>query len=55
MMGPERRFAFGDLFANRRCAWAPVPFRHYLGILAGNSTGMAMTNGYVCGQVVAAL
>lgn len=26
MMGPERRFAFGDLLANRRCAWAPVPF-----------------------------
>ena len=27
----------------------------YPGILAGNSIGMAMTNGYVCGQVVAAL
>ena len=33
----------------------PVPFRHYPDILAGNSIGMAMTNGYVCGQVVAAL
>lgn len=55
MMGPEKRFAFGDLLANQRCVWAPVPFRHYPGILAGNSIGMAMTNGYVCGQVVAAL
>lgn len=55
MMGTERRFAFGDLLANRHCAWAPVSFRHYPGILAGNSIGMAMTNGYVCGQVVAAL
>lgn len=55
MIETEGRFAFGDLFANERCAWAPVPFRHYLGILAGNSIGMAMTNGYVCGQVVAAL
>jgi hypothetical protein len=27
----------------------------YPGILAGNSIGMAMTNGYVCGQVVSAL
>ena len=27
----------------------------YPGILAGNSIGMAMTNGYVCGQIVAAL
>ena len=55
MMGPERLFAFGDLLANRRCAWVPAPFRHYPGILAGNSIGMAMTNGYVCGRVVAAL
>ena len=55
MMGPEKRFAFGDLLANRRCARAPAPFRHHPGILAGNSIGMAMTNGYVCGQVVAAL
>ena len=55
MMGGGRRFAFGDLLANRRCARAPAPFRHHPGILAGNSIGMAMTNGYVCGQVVAAL
>ena len=27
----------------------------YPGILAGNSIGQAMTNGYVCGQIVAAL
>ncbi len=27
----------------------------YPGILAGNSIGMAMTNGYVCGQIVGAL
>lgn len=28
----------------------PCFFRHHLGILVGNSIGMAMTNGYVCGQ-----
>ena len=55
MIGAERRFAFGDLLANQLCVWAPASFRHYPGILAGNSIGMAMTNGYVCGQVVAAL
>ena len=50
MMGPERRFAFGVLLANQRCAWDPCLFRHHLGILVGSSIGMAMTNGYVCGQ-----
>lgn len=50
MIGAERRFAFGDLLANQLCVWAPASFRHYPGILAGNSIGMAMTNGYVCGQ-----
>lgn len=27
----------------------------FLSLLAGNSIGMVMTNGYVCGQVVATL
>ena len=46
--GIEGLYAIGNCCGGRYALTYP-------GILAGNSIGMAMTNGYVCGQVVAAL
>ena len=46
--GIEGLYAIGNCCGGRYALTYP-------GILAGNSIGMAMTNGYVCGQVVTAL
>ena len=46
--GIEGLYAIGNCCGGRYALTYP-------GILAGNSIGMAMTNGYVCGQIVAAL